>query len=131
MGAQYAWSRNEERYHGEFDTREEALAEGAQDAYDDGAEIGSEVVITTGVSIPASMFLRDAEDHLADCVAERAEEFLCDNIGWDDTIMELSKEATADLGKLIVDFLIENATFNAWGVGEVQEHRVVVTVPHG
>jgi hypothetical protein len=111
----YCYSTNEEEYRGEFDSREEALAE-ARMYKDEGH-------VWTGVIKPAMSFLRRREDWIAGWTVEQLDESLCDEIAADDCIIKLEPERVEELGKLILDFLDEHATFTRWGVGDVQEHE--------
>lgn len=108
----YCYSLDEERFHDRFDTREEALAE---------ARENTEYTVWTGVVHEASDIIKKFT--LACRVFECAEEFLADEIGWDDTILEYTPELEAELNTLIVTFLSEKCSFNAFGVKDVQRHR--------
>jgi hypothetical protein len=112
----FCYSTDEEEFYGEFDSREEALAE-ARGCKDEGC-------VWTGVIKPAMSFLRRREDWIAEWTVERLDESLYDEIAADDCIIKLEPEKTKALGKLILDFLEQHASFSRWGVGDIQEHAV-------
>ena len=121
----YCYSVDGENYNGDFDTREDALDGAAEDlAY--AHEPGSEVTVYTGVQVHAMHTLRRCEKWLGDNLLETLDEWVADDIAADDRIIEMTPEATAALSKLILDYVEQHATFNRWGVDDVQEHKVVV-----
>lgn len=63
---------------------------------------------------------------MATTIEEDAEEYLGDNIGWDDLIMELTPEKSKELGELVTEWLCNNATFNAYGIVNSKEYPVKV-----
>lgn len=124
----YAYSLDEERYHGQFDTVEEALAEAGQDAEYDALEEGAHTrTVWIGEVTEASEFLHKRNPvWVADDILERAEEYLSDNIGWDDRIIDLSEDQRKELGTLVTDWLCSKANFMAYGIRNAKEHTVQV-----
>lgn len=121
----YCWSTDEEEFHGCLATREDALAEAETDGLDD-REPGETATVWTAEHRPAIHFLRGREYRIGEYVAEMLDEWLIDDISSDDAIIDLPGDKQAELGKLILDFLEEHASFNRYGVGNTQEHKVVV-----
>lgn len=124
----YAYSLDEERYTGQFDTIEEALAEAGQAAEDDALEEDAHTrTVWIGEITEASEFLRKRNPvWVADDVLERAEDHLSDNIGWDDHIIDLSTEQRKELGTLVTEWLCKNANFFAFGIRNAKEYTVQV-----
>jgi hypothetical protein len=112
----YCYSTDEEEYYGEFDSREEALAE-ARNCKDEG-------MVWTGVVKPAVDYLRKWHKSTGERIAEALDENLADYISGDEAIFDLAPEKCEELGKLITDFIEQHAVFNRWGVGDIQEHAV-------
>jgi hypothetical protein len=50
---------------------------------------------------------------------------LCDEIYSEDEILSLTVDQQEALGLLILDFVKHNASFNRWGVDQIQEHMGV------
>lgn len=121
----YAWSRDGENFHGEFDTRDAALAVAQADA---DAEFlpGVEATLYTGRQKTAMEFLRKRESSLGESVTEMLDEWLIDEIPADDVIAELIKEKHAAFGKHILDWFEVHGSFNRWAVVDVQ-HASYVT----
>lgn len=108
---QYAYSRDEERYHGEYPSVEAAIDAALEDDIDGPVYVG-EVV-------PAASYLKNFS--IADELEERAEEYLADYIGWDDHIIELSPEHRAVLDAMVVAFLQKYASYNAYGIAHSEQ----------
>ena len=125
----YAYSLDEERYYGQFDSIEEALAEVGQAADADALEEGEHTrIVWIGEVTEATEVLRKRNPQwIADRLIEEAEEYLGDNIGWDDHIIELTPEQGKQLGELITDWLCKNASFNAYGITNAKKHTVKVS----
>jgi vacuolar-type H+-ATPase subunit E/Vma4 len=120
MSEMYSWSIDEEHYHGEFATREEALEEAL-----DGIEPRT---VWTGRNVPAdtaSSYLGDvarsildsAIDNAVDEVGEAAESWLS----------HITREQEADLNRLIAEAFDAWATAHGlqptfWSVTDLQEH---------
>jgi hypothetical protein len=123
---EFCYSRDGESFQGRFKTREEAISEAEAEVIDD-LHPGESSTIYTGEVRRAMHFLRKMEKNAGVHVLENLEQWLADNyIASDDQIIELSTEKTAELGRVIVDFIDANATFRRWGVEEVQEHEFIV-----
>lgn len=111
----YCYSYDEENYVGDFDSREEAYLEAEADQ-------DEEQGIWTGVIKPAVDFL-EGYKNVGDDIVERLDEQLWDDISSEDAIMELSSGHCDELGKMVVEFLKENASFNSWGVTDIVQHE--------
>lgn len=126
----YCWSRDGEEFHGYFETREEALDEATADAAcDHGPD--DVVILYTGEQRHAMHYLRKWEASIAEHLIEQLDEWLIDHIASDDIIVEVEKEKRAELGKLILDWVEKNASFNRWAVDGVQEHEVTLRAEGG
>lgn len=127
----YAYSLDEERYYGQFDSIEEALAEVGQAAEGDALEEREHTrIVWIGEVTEAAEVLRKRNPQLiADRLIEEADEYLGDNIGWDDHIIKLTPDQGKQLGELITDWLCKNATFSAYGITNAIEHTVKVSAP--
>ena len=124
--SKYAYSLDGERYHGEFDDEAAALAEVGQEVENE-CEDGDVRIVYIGKVVPAVDFLRKRNPHwIGERIEEDIECGLNDEIGWEDAIMELTKEQRGELGKLVVEWLCTNAHFACWGVTDVKEHSVTV-----
>lgn len=121
----YCWSSDEERFQGDFATREEALAEAAAEGLYD-REPGETATVWTGEIRHALSFLRKRERWIGENVIEQLDEWLCDDIASDDRIIDLPQDRQEELGKLILDFLEQHAGFTSWAVEEIQTHEVEV-----
>lgn len=126
----YAYSLDEERYHGQFDSIEEALADAQQDAENDATEEGEhDRAVWIGEITEATEFLRKRNPiWIADDILERADEYLGDNIGWDDILIDAPEEKRKELGELVTEWLCKNASFSAYGITNAKEHNVTVSV---
>lgn len=109
----YAYSFDGERYQGEFDTRDDAIAAALDDA--DG-----------GTGFRTARIKRAFEylipEIIGNRVVEHIDESLVDDITWDDDIVTLSAEDQALLGRLIINFMRRRADWHAWGVTAVCDH---------
>ena len=116
----YAYSFDEELFSSDYESPEAAQAEASVYAPE-----GQEVM-WIGVQKPAEEFLRGRNpEWVGEHIFKDAELFLADNIGFDDSIIELEPAQITELGKLVTDWLCENAKFNAWGVVDVKEYPVL------
>ena len=121
--ARYCYSTDEEEFYGDFDTREEALAEATAEL-EGRDEPGETRKVWTGVQKPAMYFLRKSTEHLGRDFTERIDEWLADNIAAEEEIVEVKDYAA--LGAALLDALEQHATFNRWAVHQVQEHEAIV-----
>lgn len=122
-GDRYCWSHDEEEYHGDFDTREAALAEATAEL-EGNDEPGETRAVWTGVQRKALYFLRRRAEHIGRDFAERMDEHLGDEIAADDPVVNITDLRA--FGSALLDLLERHATFGRWAVAEVQEHAVVV-----
>lgn len=118
----YCWNLDGEEFHGSFDSREAALAEGQAEAENEWPYDHTGAVYT-GEQCHALHFLRKREQHIGVSILEDLDEWLADVIPSDDTIVDLSQEKHAAFGKHILDWLEQHASFNRWAVVEVREHE--------
>jgi hypothetical protein len=126
MSTQYAYSTDQETFHGQHDSVEAALA-AAQEDLSTECEPGDLRIVSVGRIVPAEHYLRKQQmQWVGERVVEDLESNLWDDIRWDDTIIQLTPEQHAELGKMIVDWVCANAHFNAYGIDGVQEHSVTI-----
>lgn len=114
----YCYSLNGEEYTGEFPSREMALQEGLAEALSD----QSTGTVWTGRCVPAAESLAAQSDSIAHDILEYVNEQLHEEFGGDDAAVELHGESPRQLGELIVKFLLKHASFNRFGVDEIEEH---------
>lgn len=118
----YCYSTDEERFHGDFGSRDDAIAEATQDD-----DPGSVVTVWSGEQKLAIDYLRGTiEAGLCDHVEGYLDEWLADCIGWEDQIVKVPDDKRAGLGRLILDYLDEHSAFQAFGIVAVQEHEVAI-----
>jgi hypothetical protein len=115
----YAYSYDQEEYHGEFDTRAEALAECIANDDSDGLH-----AVWTGEIVEGLDLLRAGSRayFLAENAIDLADEMLSDDIAADDRIIDVTDAQKEELGRVIVEWLCANAECCRWGVKNVQEH---------
>lgn len=122
----YSYSFDEEVFHGQFDSIEEALAECGNVAEECYPSLTKTVYV--GRCRPAAELVtaQNISSWHIDHLLEGIEDSLHEEIGWDDQIMEVSEIAKNDLAKMIDTFLALNAKFNAYGVTDVTPHQITV-----
>ena len=118
----FCWSLDGEGFHGEFDSREAALAEGQAEAENEWP-YGHTGTVYTGEQRHAMHFLRKWEASIGESVVERLDEWLFDEIASDEAIVDLIKEKHAAFGKHILDWLEVHGSFSRYAVDAVQEHE--------
>ena len=121
----YCWSTDEEEFYGDCPSREAALSEAEADGLND-PEPGETATVWTGEIRPALYFLRDREYRIGEQVVEQLDEWLIDDIASEDAIIDLAKDKQAELGKLILDYLEEHASFNRYGISKTQAHQITI-----
>ena len=98
-----------DRFHGFFDTRDQAIDDGRLFYDGEAFKVG---VITH----PMDMVSVDV-----DTLLDNLEVNLFDQIGYEDQIIELSKDKRTELQVLIEEFLRREATFNSGGVTQIED----------
>lgn len=126
----YCWSRNEESYHGDCASREDAAAEAMEDLAND-LEPGEVAVFWTATVLSGPHFLQPDGWYaktIGEDVTESIDCWLSENdiATEDEPVMELSKDRQLELGNLILAFLREHGQFNRYGIGEAQKHTEVM-----
>jgi hypothetical protein len=125
----YCHSLDGENFEGDYESREQALAYGQQDAYNN-HNPGEQVTVYTGVVQSAAEVLRKYAERMGESAIDCAEDYASLDIAADDIIVDVPNDKHAELGRVIVDWLAANATFNRWGVKDIQEHPYT-TPPEG
>lgn len=121
MNQIYCKSSDGEYYNGSYESREEALAEGEQDAYNDNPP-ETDVTIYTGIQQGIPEVLRKYAERIGEHAIECAEDHAALDIAADDTMIEVPAEKHAELGEVIVKWLEANASFKVWGVTNTLAH---------
>jgi hypothetical protein len=120
----WCYSLNEENFDGQYETEEEAKAEAEQEL-DDNIEIGDLATYWIAQSKPAEEFLNP--DTIGQNIQENLDEWLADDIGWDDVIVQLTSEKSRELGQLVLKFIRDNDGFKVYGVTKPVSHGYVRT----
>lgn len=124
----YCYSLSEDgTFTGQYESIEAARG-AAHDELATEVDVGETRTVYVGRCRPAAELVTAMrlDTWYIDKMLESIEDSLHGEIGWDDEIMEVSEEAKNDLAKLIETFLAERATFNAYGVADVQPHQITV-----
>lgn len=111
----YCYSTNQEEFYGEFDTVEEAIAEG-RDAFDDGDE-----TVYVGEVVHAKEFLLSGKS-IAENIIENIDENLSSEIYAEEAILTMEDTGLEGLGELILNYVKENADFHRWGVKNIKAY---------
>jgi hypothetical protein len=106
--ASWCYSQNE-RFHGQCDTRDEAIEEGREFYGDE------------PFSIARVVHAMDRVNGCSDVVLENLELQIFDLTGFEEQIIELSKPDREALDKLIKDFVKDHATFSTHCVTAIEE----------
>ena len=123
----YCYSTNQEDYHeAESKDRDGAALEAMYELLND-VELGEVRTVWVGKKVEAMEILRKLEARFAESVIENLDEWLIDEIASDEPIIDMPKEMHKGLGKLILDYVAEHASFNRWGVTKITEHQVIVS----
>ena len=123
----YCYSTNQEDYHeAESKDRDGAALEAMYELLND-VELGEVRTVWVGKKVEAMEILRKLEARFAESVIENLDEWLIDEIASDEPIIDMPKEMHKGLGKLILDYVAEHASFNRWGVANITEHQVIVS----
>lgn len=119
----YAWSRDEEEYHGRFDTRQAAIDEALEECKDSHFyKAGDPIVIFTGRCVdPEEVIAKIGGIHLANHVVEYIEDYVAEEIPSDTSVIELQGEHLTGLGKLILDYVAEHHTSHRYGITRVEK----------
>lgn len=124
----FCWSLDEEEFHGDCASREEAIDEAEAAAIeDDTSERGGKATVWTGRVVPAMFHLRKRESWIGEWIVELLDEVLIDKVYSEEPIVTLDDEAQLELGLLVLDFVERRASFQRYGVADVEAHEVYVT----
>jgi len=118
----WCWSINEEEYHGNFDTEDEAHGDAHQELENE-CEPGESSYWIGRVRDPLDYVRADS---LGDWIEEQIEELMADECAADDYILTIPKEDKVALGELVISFIREKGNINFWSVKDVKEHTYVV-----
>lgn len=109
---EYCYSHDEERFHGRFDSIEEAIAESSSDESEDyvGAWIG-EVVDPVKYINPKWL-----GEHIREYIAQA----LVDEVGEAAECFTLTSEQEQEIGQMVIDYIIKGPGFNCYGVENIK-----------
>lgn len=117
----FAYSTDEENYHGRYVSREEALVDAADSA--DG-QIGEVVTVWTGRIVDPSEFVEKMD--LADRLIEDLEERLQDSIPYDDQIVTVAPDKVSEFSAELRLLVAKYCTYNAFGIDDASSHKVTI-----
>ena len=123
----YCYSTDQENYHEAESKDREGAALEAMDDLVGMVEPGEVRTVWVGEKVEAMDILSKLEARFAESVIESLDEWLIDEILSDEPIIDMPKEMHKGLGKLILDYVAEHASFNRWGVVNITEHQVIVS----
>ena len=123
----YCYSTDQENYHEAESKDREGAALEAMDDLVGMVEPGEVRTVWVGEKVEAMDILSKLEARFAESVIESLDEWLIDEISSDEPIIDMPKEMHKGLGKLILDYVAEHASFNRWGVANITEHQVTVS----
>lgn len=115
----YCYSHDGETYFGNFSTREDALDNAVAELADEPSQT---LTVWTGLQRPAMHFLRRDAKQIGIDFVERIEEWLSDDIAFDNPIVEVRDPDI--FGTELISFLEEHAKFNHFAVTNIKEHKV-------
>ncbi len=122
---QYAFSTDQERFTGPFDSVDAALS-ASQEVLATDSEPGETRAVWVGRVRPAASFLILYHANIGSHIGDYVEELLAEHIGSDDPIVELTPKQQEELGAAAAEWFKANAKFNRFAVTQVIEHTVTV-----
>lgn len=122
----YCYSDDEERFHDSDANTREGAAEQARFELLNDRDPGEVATVWVGVRHNAQAILSDRHQNIGEHLCDTLEEWLSDDIAWDDPICQLPKDAQAELGRLVVDFVAQRGGFKAYAVRDTTSHEVIV-----
>lgn len=120
----YCYSDDEERFRDADSTTREGAAEEARYELLNDCEPGEVTTVWVGVRHNAESLLASLHESIGQQVCETMDEWLSDDIAWDEPICVLPKEAQAELGRLVVSFISQRGGFKTYAVREITAHEV-------
>jgi len=124
MSKQYAWSTDEEMYHGKFDTVEEALAEAREHLIDGLDEDPGSYTVWVGEAKPIPTGrLVDAE-----CIVERMQERAYEEVGefGEDYLTTATAEQLKELEALVVAWADRVEMPSFYSADNILAHTIVI-----
>lgn len=116
----WCYSTDEENYHGRLETESDAKGEAQDwidsDALDDGVDTAYWVA---QCAHPLDCISQDVGDDILKMLLER----MADEVGDDDTPIELTTEHVAQLGSMVVAFVRQNAEVKVYGIKNPVKHQ--------
>lgn len=123
----YCYSLDGEEFHGDYEARGDALADGEHEAQCSGDfDPGPATVYTGEVKSAMECLRRQRTSFIGEQVVEMLNDWLYDEIVSDDDVIELNVGAQASLGEAILSCLEAHAKFTHFGVKNTQEHAITI-----
>jgi hypothetical protein len=119
----YAYSLNEEDYHGPYSTVARALAEAEGDLVCD-HEPGDEVVVWVGRVEEAGGYVEKMK--LAEHLVEYIEECLGDDIPYHDSIVAIESKDMPAFDKELKELIARHLHYRAFGIKDAVEHTITL-----
>lgn len=115
VATRYCYSFDEEQFHGDFGTEQEAVAEAA-------ASDPERTTVYVGEVRPVRKML--VPQHLGDDIIDRVSELLFEEMGEFADDFSASAEQKQELGAMVIEWLDENVGFAGYGVENVKETTI-------
>lgn len=116
----YSYSFDEETFHGECATVEDAIEE----ARDDAACIGEPVAGAVWIGENREPTEWITAFRLGDCIDGMLGDWLADEVGEAAENFTLTQDQRTTLGQRVLDFIAEQGGFRCWGVKNVQKYSL-------
>lgn len=120
---QWCYSINEENYHGQYDTEDEAHGDAHQALEEDERDPGPNSYWIAQCCSPLDHV---RADWLGDVIEEDIEMVMADECAADDYILTIDEDDKEKLGQLVIDFIRDHGSINYYSVKNVKEHTHVV-----
>ena len=117
----YAYSLDEEDYHGPYSTVARALAEAEEELACD-HEPGDEVTVWVGRAVKASEYVEEMK--LAEILVDYIEEYLIDVIPCDDSVVSIESKELPAFNEELKELVHRYLSYRAFGVDDVVEHTI-------
>lgn len=119
----YAYSLNQEDYHGSFDSVKQTLTEAAAELLD-GYDTGDKVLVWVGKVEDAGEYVNKMD--LAGHLVEHLEELLSYEIPFDGHIVSIETENVPAFDKELKALIAKHLAYNAFGITDVVQYTVTV-----
>lgn len=117
----WCYSTDEEEYNGHCETESDAHGEAQSQIDEDGEEGESRDYWVAKIVHPLDCISQDVGDDIMEMINER----VADEVGGDDTALDMAREHEAELGRIIMAFIRENASVQRYGIKDPVKHQHV------